>query len=130
MRTRWWTAGAAVALAAAATAAEIDFTDFDDVLMRDMDDAIQELDSNVSGGQREAALANAAVLRDGLAWVEQYFANKPEAPRGAGLAREGSSQLAAAVVAIEAGDFEAAGTAVRGLVRSCKACHQAYKPAE
>ena len=54
-------------LGAPAVAADIDYSDFDDALMRDMDDAIKELDSNV-GGQDEAAvlLANAAVLEDGL----------------------------------------------------------------
>ena len=117
-------------LATAAWAADIDYSDFDDALMRDMDDAIKDLDSNVGGQDVAASLANAAVLRDGLAWAEKYFVKKPEAPLGAGIAREGQEHLAAAVAAINARDFDAANGHVRGVVRSCKACHEAYKPPE
>ena len=79
-----------------------------------MDDAIKELDSNVGGQDAKASLANAAVLGEGLAWAEKYFAAKPEAPLGAGFAREGKEHLAALVQAIEAGDFDAASNGVRG----------------
>jgi len=119
-----------LALATAAWAADIDYSDFDDALMRDMDDAIKDLDSNVGGQNAEASLANATVLRDGLAYAEKYFAAKPETPRGAGLAREGQEHLALVVKAIEAKDFDTASSNVRGVVRSCKACHEAYKPPE
>ena len=130
MRNRLTVASASLLLAAVAWAADIDYSDFDDALMRDMDDAIKELDSNLGGQDASASLANAAVLKDGLAWAEQYFLKKPEAPRGAGIAREGQEHLAAAVAAIHARDFAAANGHVRGVVRSCKACHEAYKPPE
>jgi hypothetical protein len=120
--------GMTITIAATVMAAEIDFSDFDDVLMRSMDDAIKDLDSNVGGQDASASLANAEVLRDGLAWAEKYFSAKPEAPRGPGLAREGQEHLALVVKSIEAGDFEAASTGVRAVVRTCKACHEAYKP--
>jgi hypothetical protein len=118
------------ALATAGWTADIDYSDFDDSLMRNMDDAIKELDSNVGGQETDAALSNAAVLREGLAWAEKYFAAKPEAPLGAGMAREGQQHLALVVQAIEAKDFDAASSGVRGVVKSCKACHEAYKPPE
>lgn len=133
MRKKIWATGMAMLVASVAlatTAADIDYSDFDDDLMRGMDDAIKELDSNVGGQDAQASLANAQVLREGLAWAEKYFAAKPEAPRGAGLAREGQENLAQVVQSIEARDFDAASTHVRGVVRSCKACHDAYKPPE
>jgi len=130
MRTRLLVAAALVAAATTAWAVDIDYSDFDDALMRNMDDAIKDLDSNVGGQDAQASLANAAVLRDGFAWAEKYFAAKPEAPKGAGLAREGQEHLALVVQAIEAKDFDAASSSVRGVVRSCKACHEAYKPPE
>ena len=130
MRRRTLAAGAAIALAATVMAAEIDYSDFDDSLMRSMDDAIKDLDSNVGGQDANASLANAEVLREGLAWAEKYFAAKPEAPRGAGLAREGQEHLALVVQSIEARDFDAASNGVRAVVRTCKACHEAYKPPE
>jgi hypothetical protein len=123
-------AGVLMALAVGVMAGEIDYSDFDDDLMQSMDEAIKELDSNVGGQDAKASLANAEVIRDGLTWAEKYFAAKPEAPRGAGLAREGQQHLALVVKSIEAGDFEAASNGVRSVVRSCKACHEAYKPPE
>jgi hypothetical protein len=130
MRKKWWAAGAWVALAASVMAGEIDFSDFDDELMRSMDDAIKELDSNVGGQDAKASLANTEVLRDGLEWAEKYFVAKPEAPLGAGLAREGQEHLALLVKSIEAGDFDAASNGVRSVVKTCKGCHDAYKPPE
>jgi len=59
MRRRTLAAGAAIALAATVMAAEIDYSDFDDSLMRSMDDAIKDLDSNVGGQDANASLANA-----------------------------------------------------------------------
>jgi hypothetical protein len=131
MRRRLLAAGAAMALAAATVmAAEIDYSDFDDSLMRSMDDAIKDLDSNLGGQNPTASLANAEVLREGLAWAEKYFATKPEAPLGAGYAREAQQHLATIVTAIEARNFDAATSNVRAVVRTCKACHEAYKPPE
>jgi len=130
MRRNWLAAGALMALAASVMAAEMDFSDFDDDLMRSMDDAIKELDSNVGGQDAKASLANAAVLGEGLAWAEKYFTAKPEAPLGAGFAREGKEHVAALVQAIEAGNFDSASSGVRAVVKTCKACHEAYKPPE
>jgi len=121
-------AGAALTLAASLWAAELDFSDFDDTLMRSMDDAIKELDSNVGGQQADDAMAQVGVLKDGLAWAEKYFAAKPDAPLGAGFAREGQEHLALVAQSIQAKDFDAASSGVRGVAKACKACHQAYKP--
>lgn len=130
MRRNWLAASVLMTLAASVIAAEIDFSDFDDDLMRSMDDSVKELDSNVGGQDAKASLANATVLEDGFAWAEKYFAAKPEAPLGAGYAREGREHLAALVQALEAGNFDAASTNVRAVVKTCKACHEAYKPPE
>jgi len=130
MRKKWWAAGVFMALAASVMAAELDLGDFDDDLMRSMDDAVKELDSNVGGQDAKASLANAAVLGEGFAWAEKYFAGKPQAPLGAGYAREGKEHLAALVQAIETGNFDAASNGVRAVIKTCKACHEAYKPPE
>ena len=133
MLKKMWAASVVMTLAATAAfaaAADIDFSDFDDTLMRSMDDAIKDLDSNLGGQDATASLANTQVLSEGLAWAEKYFANKPEAPLGAGYARAGRQHLESIVKAIEAKDFDAAGNNVRAVVRTCKACHEAYKPPE
>ena len=55
-------AGVALMLAASLSAAEIDFSDFDDTVMRDMDDGIKELDATVSARNGAGALSTAAAL--------------------------------------------------------------------
>lgn len=132
MHKKVWAAGVAMTLAATAgfAAAEIDFSDFDDTLMRSMDDAIKDLDSNLGGQDATASLSNTQVLSEGLAWAEKYFAGKQEAPLGAGYAREGQQHLRTVVQSIEARDFDAASNNLRSVVRSCKTCHEAYKPPE
>src|SRR4249920_278528 len=102
MRRNWLAAGVLATLAASVMAADLDLSDFDDDLMKSMDDAVKELDSNVGGHDAKASLANAAVLGDGLAWAEKYFTAKPEAPLGAGYAREGKEHIVALVQSIEA----------------------------
>ena len=128
MRRNWLAAGVLMTLAASVMAADIDFSDFDDDLMQSMDDAIKELDSNVGGQDAKASLANAAVLRDGFAWAEKYFAAKPEAPLGAGYAREGQEHLAAVVQADRGGKLRrrverraCGGQDLQGLPRSLQA---------
>src|SRR3954468_2113813 len=108
-------AGVALTLAVALGAAEIDFTDFDDTVMRDMDDGIKELDATVSAQNRAGALSTAAALDQSLAWVEKYFANKPEAPLAAGYARDTRANVAALVASLEAQDFDTAYTHVRAV---------------
>jgi len=133
MRKKVWAAGVVWTLAAAAAfaaAADIDYSDFDDTLMRSMDDAIKDLDSNVGGRDGAAALENAKVLTEGLAVAESYFAKKAETPLGAGYARDAQQNLKSLVQSLEVKDFDAASNQVREVVRSCKACHQAYKPPE
>ena len=117
-------------MAGAVAAVDLDLSDFDEDLMRSMDDAIKDLDSNLGGQNAQASLANAAVIRDGLGYAEKYFTAKPEAPRGVAFARDGQEQLTQLVKSIEAHDFNQASEHVRGLARSCKACHEVYKPPE
>ena len=133
MRKQVWAAGVAMTLAAAAVfaaAADIDYSDFDEELMRSMGDAIKDLDSNLGGQDAQASLADTKVLLDGLSTAEKYFAKKPETPLGAGYAREAQQHLDAIVKSIEAKDFDSASNSVRDVVRTCKACHEAYKPPE
>jgi hypothetical protein len=130
MRTTAIAASVFMALAATVALAALDLSDFDDTLMRSMDDAIKDLDSNLGGGDAAASLSNAQVLNDGLAWAEKYFASKLEAPLGAGYAREAQQHLATIVQSIEARDFDGASNNLHAVVRACKACHEAYKPPE
>ena len=73
---------------------------------------------------------NVKVLRDGFVWAEKYFAAKPEAPLGHGFVKDGIGHLDSLEKSLSAGDFDGANDGLRGVVKSCKACHEAYKPPE
>lgn len=94
--------------------------------MRDIEDTLKSLDSNVALQQRKAA-AEAAELQAYFQQVEAVYAAKAGAADGVAFSRK-THELAARVrAAVEAGDFDAAGEAVNQLTRSCKTCHDVYK---
>ena len=117
------TFGAATAL----LAAEIDLSGFDTLLMQDMDATVKDLEPLI--GARNAAAATEAVtfLEQGLEWTEQYFLAKGVAD-GAELARDGKERAQAARAALAANDFGAAAEAARDVAKSCRACHDVYRP--
>lgn len=113
--------------AAFAAAAEIDLNDFDTLLMQDMDATVKELEPLIGGRNAAAATEAVAFLEEGLGWTEQYFASKGAAD-GASFAREGKERAAAARVALSGGDFAAAAEAARDVAKSCRTCHDVYRP--
>mgnify|MGYP005829715263 CR=1 FL=1 len=112
---------------AAALAAEIDLSYFDTLLMQDLDHTVKELEPHIGGKNAAAATEAVTFLRDGLEWTESYFAAKG-VPDGAKLAREGKERAAEALTALAAGDFDAAAAAARDVAKSCRACHDVYRP--
>lgn len=112
-----------LALLGGVASAQFEIRDDD---MRDIEDTLKSLDSNVALKQRKAA-AEAAELHAYFQKVEGVYAAKPDAADGVGFSRK-TVELAAQVrAAVEAGNFDAAGDAVGLLTRSCKTCHDVYK---
>jgi hypothetical protein len=112
---------------AAWAAAELDLSDFDTLLMQDMDATVKDLEPLIGGRNAAAATEAVTFLEEGLAWTASYFAAKgvPDAEQ---LAREGKQRALAARTAIAGGDFKAAAAAAREVAKSCRACHDAYRP--
>jgi cytochrome c556 len=108
--------------------AEIDLKDFDDDLMRDMDTAIKDLEPVVGAKNAVAATGDAELLRDGFKQTEDYFAKKGSAPDAVEFARKSEELTAAVLKDITANDFDAAANSARALSKSCRACHDVYKP--
>ena len=127
---RPWKCVAAVAalLASAAVFASIDLSDFDKNTMQDVDDANKELESALVSKETQAAVANAEFIRDSLHWAEGYFDKKGNAPDAVRLAHEGREQAAAVAKSASEGNFEAAMDSYTSLRKTCKSCHDAYKP--
>ena len=108
--------------------AEIDLKDFDDDLMRDMDTAIKDLEPVVGAKNAVAATGDAELLRDGFKQTEDYFAKKGGAPDAVEFARKSGELTATVLKDITANDFDAAADSARALSKSCRTCHDVYKP--
>ncbi|MET0380193.1 MAG: hypothetical protein ABW049_14465 [Spongiibacteraceae bacterium] len=129
MRNQFIGAGLIVALLTASVVwAEIDLSDFDEDLMKTMDDTNKTLEPDIAGKNAQAAIEGIEIIQQGLQWTEEYFASKGNAEDGVKLAQEGKQHAMQALAAVNAGDFEKAAAAARDLTKNCKACHEIYKP--
>jgi cytochrome c556 len=115
-------------LSGGAVFAEVDLKDFDDDLMRDMDTAIKDLEPVVGAKNAVAATGDAKLLRDGFKQTEDYFARKGNAADAVEFARKSEELTATVLKEITANDFDAAANSARALSKSCRACHDVYKP--
>jgi hypothetical protein len=111
----------------AAAGAALDFSDFDDILMQSMEDTVKALEPRIGAKDVAAATEDAEFLREGLQWAESYFVSKGVADAAA-LAKEGQEHAANVVKALAANDFDAAAAAARNVSKTCRSCHDAYRP--
>jgi len=114
----------------ASAAANIDLTDFNDDVMRNMDDTVKSLDSDLAGHDRKSAQADAGSIRDGLHWAEEYFTRKGKVEDAVQLAKQGEGLASDVAKLAASNDFDAALASYDSLVKTCRRCHDAYKPPE
>ena len=115
-------------LATTTLASTLDLSDFDEDAMHAIDDAKKDLESDLASKDVKAAIENAAIIRDGLTWAESYFVKKGNVEDAIRLSKQGKGFATAIIESADARDFVAASDAYDGLVRTCKRCHDAYKP--
>ena len=120
-------AGAFAALLSVAVAAAIDTSGIDSLLMQDMDASAKDLEPLIGARNAPVATKAVTVLRKGLKWTEDYFAAQG-ADDAAQLARDGQQNASAVLSALSGGDFAGAATAARALTKTCRACHDIYRP--
>jgi hypothetical protein len=106
----------------------LDLHDYDDDLMRDLDKTIKYFEPDITAGNAESALQDAAVLQDGFKYTEDYFAKKGDAQDAVNISRQGQDALAAAIKLVSDNNFEAAAAAARQTAQTCRSCHDVYKP--
>jgi len=112
----------------ASAAADVDLSDFDDDVMRNMDDTVKSLDSHLALRDAKSAQLDAQALQQGLHWAEEYFTRKGNVQRAVRFAKQAEDLASEVGKAAAASDLEAAQTTYDSLVRSCRACHDVYKP--
>lgn len=106
----------------------LDLSDFNDDVMRDMDDTMKSLDSNIATRNPAAAAKDAQSIQAGLRWAQEYFAKKGSLEDALRWAKQGQELAQGIAKSTQAGDFDTSLTQYDALVKNCRACHDVYKP--
>jgi len=117
-------------LAVAMACTNIDLTDFNDEVMKNMDESVKSLDSALATRDAKSAQADAGTIRDGLHWAEEYFMRKGNVDDAVRLAKQGEELAATIGRSAGSSDFDTALNTYDALVKTCRRCHDAYKPPE
>jgi hypothetical protein len=127
-----WQLGAVLCLTwagiASAAFIRLDLHDFDDDLMRDMDTATKDLEPVLGAGNADAAKEDIDVLQHGFQWTEGYFQKKQTTPDAVKVAQEGERLIGELLPLLQRKDFPTAAATARELAKTCRACHDTYKP--
>jgi cytochrome c556 len=106
----------------------LDLTDFNDDVMRDIDEAMKKLDSSVATHDVAAVTADARSIRDGLKWAQDYFIKKGNVDDAVKWAEQGQDLADSVAKSAQANDFDASLGTYDSLMKTCRACHDVYKP--
>ncbi|HLN25474.1 MAG TPA: hypothetical protein VK558_15990 [Patescibacteria group bacterium] len=111
-----------------AATVDLDLHDYDDELMRTLDQTIKYFEPDISAGNVLASKEDADILRESYKWMETYFAKKGNAEDAVKIAQQGEEYIATASKLAAAKDFDGAADAAHSAARTCRACHDIYKP--
>ena len=106
----------------------LDLSDFNDDVMRDMDDTMKRLDSDIATRDAKAVASDSASIREGLGYAQQYFTKKGNVEDAVRWARQAQDLVEAVTNTVQAGDFDTSLSKYDSLVKTCRACHDVYKP--
>ena len=106
----------------------LDLTDFNDDVMRDMDDTMKRLDSDIATRNAASVTTDAQSIRDGLKWAQDYFTKKGNVEDAVKWAKQGQDLADAVAKSAQSSDFDTSLSTYDSLVKTCRACHDAYKP--
>ncbi|HMK89559.1 MAG TPA: hypothetical protein VK446_08000 [Methylocystis sp.] len=123
-----WAAAGSLFIGAAGAAPTLDFKDYDNDLMRDLDKTIKYFEPDITAGNADAAKEDLELLADGFRYTEDYFSKKKGADDAVEISRRGSKILEDVRALVEKSQFEAAAVAARETPGVCKSCHDIYKP--
>jgi len=112
----------------AASIVSLDLSDFNDDVMRDMDDTMKRLDSDIATRDAKSVASDSASIREGLGYAQQYFTKKGNVEDAVQWARQAQDLVEAVTNAVQAGDFDSSLSKYDLLVKTCRACHDVYKP--
>jgi hypothetical protein len=112
----------------AAGTVSLDLSDFNDDVMREMDDTMKKLDSDIATRDAKAVASDSAAIKEGLGYAQEYFTKKGNLDDAVRWARQAQDLVEAVTNTVQAGDFDTSLNKYDSLVKTCRACHNVYKP--
>jgi len=109
---------------------DLDLHDYDDELMRTLEQTTKYFEPDIAGENVSGATEDAEILRDGFKYTESYFSKKGNYPDAVKWSQQGQGFIAEAMKFVAEKNFDAGAEAARNAVKTCRACHEVYKPAK
>jgi hypothetical protein len=106
----------------------LDLSDFNDDVMRDMDDTMKRLDSDIATRDAKSVAGDTALIREGLKYAQDYFTKKGNVDDAVRWAKQAQELAEAVGSAVQANDFDTSLNKYDALVKTCRSCHDVYKP--
>lgn len=108
---------------------DLDLHDYDDDLMRTLEQTLKYFEPDVTDGNLNSYPDDVQVIQYSFSWVKSYFEKKgPDAAKGVQIAQQGLDLLAAIDKDVKEKNFAAAGDKAHQFQQVCKSCHEIYKP--
>jgi hypothetical protein len=106
----------------------LDLSDFDDDVMHGLDDTMKTLDSDIATRNVKSVAGDTRSIQESLSWAQEYFTRKGNLDDAVRWAKQGQDFAAAIARSAEASDFDTSLSKYDSLVKTCRACHDVYKP--
>jgi hypothetical protein len=106
----------------------LDLSDFNDDVMRGLDDTMKTLDSDIATRNIKSLAADTQSIRESLSWAQDYFTRKGNLDDAVRWAKQGQELAEAIARSAQASDFDTSLSKYDSLVKTCRACHDVYKP--
>jgi len=108
---------------------EIDLHDYDDDLMRQLEQTLKYFEPDVTDGNLNSYADDVQQIQYTFGYVKGYFEKQgPNAAKGVEIAQQGLDLLAAIDKDVKAKNFSSAGDKAHQFFLICRSCHDVYKP--
>jgi hypothetical protein len=108
---------------------ELDLHDYDDDLMRTLEETLKGFEPDLIDGNLKTYPDDVQLIQYSFGWVKSYFEKKgSDGAKGVQIAQQGLDLLAAIDKDVKDKNFQAAGDKAHQFQQVCHSCHDIYKP--
>jgi len=108
---------------------ELDLHDYDDELMRTLEQTFKYFEADVSDGNLSSYADDMQVIQYSFSWIKGYFEKKGnDGAQAVKIVQQGIDLVGALDKDVKDKNFSAAGDKAHELSQVCKSCHAIYKP--